>query len=186
MFILYALFAGLLIGAVVGGRPSGLADLQFRWAGLMLAGLLIQVVLFSDQVTSWIGAAGPPIYVVSTAMVVAAVVANRAIVGMPVVAVGAISNLVAIMANGGFMPADPSALQTLGKLPANVYSNSALVPNPALAPLTDIFALPTWLPFTNVFSVGDALIGLGVIIVVVAAMRRKPVSRPASGQPAGA
>ena len=27
------------------------------------------------------------------------------------------------------------------------------------APLTDIFALPAWLPFANVFSIGDVLIG---------------------------
>lgn len=186
MFILYALLAGLVIGFIVGGRPGGLADLQFRWAGLMLGGLLIQVVLFSDQVTSWIGTAGPPIYVLSTAMVVAAVLANRAITGMPVVAVGAISNLAAVVTNGGFMPADPGALATLGKLPANVYSNSAILPNPALAPLTDLFALPTWVPFTNVFSVGDALIGTGVAVVVVAAMRRRPATDGVPGRPVGA
>ena len=35
-------------------------------------------------------------------------------------------------------------------------------PTPRLAPLTDIFAMPRWLPFANVFSVGDVLIGVGV------------------------
>ena len=41
-----------------------------------------------------------------------------------------------------------------------------------MAPLTDIFALPTWLPFTNVFSIGDILIALGIAIAVATAMRR--------------
>jgi uncharacterized protein DUF5317 len=174
MFILYALVIGLAVGFLAGGRPAGLSQLQFRWPGVMLAGLLVQVVLFSDQVSAWIGSAGPPIYVASTAAVLLAVVANRRITGMPVVALGAASNFAAIVANGGFMPAARGALQGLGKGDSTVYSNSVVARDPALAPLTDIFSLPTWLPFANVFSIGDVLIGAGVAIVIVAAMRRMP------------
>ena len=36
----------------------------------------------------------------------------------------------------------------------------------------DIFALPSWLPFANVFSIGDVLIGLGIVAAIVIAMRR--------------
>ena len=39
-------------------------------------------------------------------------------------------------------------------------------------PLTDIFALPAWLPLHNVFSIGDVLIGVGVAVVIVVGMRR--------------
>jgi len=187
VFILYALVIGLIVGVATGGRFAGLATLQFHWAGVMVAGLFVQIILFSDQVTAWIGAAGPPIYVLSTLVVLGAVIANRGIGGMPIVALGAASNLVAIVANGGFMPAAPSALHALAKVPATVYSNSAVVPDPALAPLTDAFALPSWVPFANVFSIGDVLIGVGVAIVIVAAMRssasREQVARAAAGAP---
>jgi hypothetical protein len=105
---------------------------------------------------------------------VLAVLANRRITGMPVVALGAASNFAAIVANGGYMPAARSALQGVGKGDSTIYSNSVVTPDPALAPLTDIFSLPTWLPFANVFSIGDVLIGAGVAIVIVAAMRRVP------------
>jgi hypothetical protein len=81
------------------------------------------------------------------------------------------SNLVAIVANGGYMPADIGAMASLGRSSIDGYSNSAMLSDPALKPLTDIFALPTWLPLHNVFSVGDVLIGVGIAIVVVAAMR---------------
>jgi hypothetical protein len=185
MFILYALLVGLLVGLVSGGRLDGIAALQFRWPLAMLGGLLVQLILFSDRVTVWIGSAGPPIYVLSTALVVAAVLANHPIKGMPIVALGAVSNLAAIIANGGFMPADPGALQVLGREPSGVYSNSAVVPNPVLAPLTDLFALPTWVPFTNVFSIGDVLIGAGVAVVIVAAMRRRLASSGVAGRPVG-
>jgi hypothetical protein len=174
MFILYALMIGLIVGFVAGGRPAGLALLQFRWPWVMLGGLFVQVVLFSEVVTSRIGDAGPPIYAASTAAVVLAVLANRRITGMPIVALGAACNFAAIVANDGYMPAARGALQALGKVDSTMYSNSVVSPDPALAPLTDIFALPTWLPFANVFSIGDVLIGVGVAIVIVVAMRRLP------------
>ena len=179
MFILYALVIGLVIGFIAGGRPAGLAQLQFRWPWVMLGGLLVQVALFSELVAPRVGDAGPPIYAASTAAVVLAVIANRRITGMLVVALGAACNFAAIVANGGYMPASLDAIQGHGPV-TTVYSNSVVSPDPALAPLTDIFALPAWLPFANVFSVGDVLIGVGVIIVIVAAMRQVP-PRPALG-----
>ena len=179
MFILYSLVVGLALGIALGGRPAGLAMLRFRWSALMLAGLLVQVVLFSEPVTEEVGAWGPPIYVISTAVVLAAVLANASIPGMGLVAAGAVSNLAAIVANGGYMPAARSALVALGKSDPTTYSNSASVVNPALEPLTDIFAMPVWLPFANVFSVGDILIAAGVATTIVLAMRR--TDEPASG-----
>jgi hypothetical protein len=44
--------------------------------------------------------------------------------------------------------------------------------------LTDIFAIPAGLPFANVFSVGDVLLGIGIIVVIVAAMRRPVAAEP--------
>ena len=173
MFILYAVLIGLAGRlSCSGGHASGLAELKLRWPAVMLGGLLVQVALFSDQVAATIGDAGPLLYVASTMAVLGAILANRRLVGMPIVAYGAGSNLVAIMANGGYMPADPEALLALGKIAPTIYSNSSVVANPNLAALTDIFALPPWLPFANVFSVGDVIIGVGVAFVIAAAMRR--------------
>ena len=174
MFILYALAIGVAIGLLLGGRPSALATLQFRWGGLFVGGLLVQVVLFSPPVTERVGDLGPPIYVASTAMVALAVLANIRVPGMVLVALGAASNFVAIAANGGYMPAGAGALTSLGKVVGTSYSNSVTLSHAALEPLTDIFALPRWVPFANVFSVGDVLIAAGVATVIVLAMRRPP------------
>ena len=55
---------------------------------------------------------------------------------------------------------------------------------PALLPLTDLFALPAWLPFANVFSVGDVLIGVGVAATIALAMRvRRPGRRRSRRHP---
>ncbi len=180
MFILYAVLIGPLAGLVLGGRPAALGALKFRWGWLAVAGFAIQLVLFSAPVTDRIGSLGVPIYVGSTALVLAALLRNVALPGMAVVALGALSNLAAIATNGGYMPADPGALAALGRSPATIYSNSAVVAHPVLQPLTDIFALPHPIPFANVFSVGDVLIGIGVVIVIVVAMRSGLDQEPAA------
>jgi uncharacterized protein DUF5317 len=180
LFILYSIVIGVAAGLLLGGRPAGLADLRIRWPWAMAVGLAAQLLLFSTPLSDRVGDLGPVFYVASTAFVVAAIVANRRITGMGVVALGAMSNLVAIVANGGFMPADPGAMASLGRTAIDGYSNSALLPDPALRPLTDIFALPSWVPFANVFSIGDVIIGLGVAIVIVAAMRGPAVDEKRS------
>lgn len=174
MFILYALVIGFVVGLLLGGRPGGLARLEFRWPWLIIGGLLVQVVLFTDQVATAVGDLGALIYVGSTALVFLGVLRNADIPGMKIVALGAASNLIAIVANGGYMPAGRDAMAALGKADPTIYSNSAVVAHPALEPLTDIFALPVWLPFSNIFSVGDMLIALGVAVVIVRAMRAGP------------
>ena len=87
------------------------------------------------------------------------------------VALGAVSNLAAVVANGGIMPTTAAALATAGLANDPGFSNSAILADPRLALLTDIFALPSWVPLANVFSVGDVLIGLGVVAVLALGMR---------------
>lgn len=172
MFILYGLLAGLAAGLFSGGGPGGLTELRLRWVPVVLAGLLVQVVLFWGPVSDRVGTLGPVLYVGSTALVFAAVLRNVRLPGLPIVAAGAACNLAAIIANGGYMPASQGALAAIGHVLGSTYSNSAVVARPVLEPLTDIFALPRWVPFSNVFSVGDLLIATGVAVVIAWAMRR--------------
>jgi len=105
---------------------------------------------------------------------------------MALVAVGAGSNLAAIVANGGFMPASQAAFEALGSGLNAGYTNSTIVADPALEPLTDVYSLPMWLPFANVFSIGDVFIAIGVVIVIVSAMRSWRVADPAQPDPLAA
>ena len=86
--------------------------------------------------------------------------------------------MAAIIANGGYMPASHARR---GGRPDGivVYSNTRVVASPALELLTDVIALPAWLPFTNIVSIGDLLIGAGIAIVIASAMRaaRRPPGR---------
>ena len=82
---------------------------------------------------------------------------------MALTALGAVLNLLAITANGGVMPASPAALAAAG-LPADEpgFQSSTAVDDPRLAFLGDVFAIPASWPLSNVFSVGDVLIGVGL------------------------
>lgn len=172
MFILYALVVGVALGLLLRGRLSGVADIDFKWAPLIFGGLLVQIVLFSDAVAARVGILGPPIYVLSSMAVLVAVLRNVDVPGMAIVALGAASNQLAIVANGGYMPAGADALAAQERAASGLYSNSAAIAEPAFPYLTDIFAMPTWMPFSNIYSVGDVLIGVGVVVAIVVAMRR--------------
>ena len=170
MFILYAVLAGLVIGAVSGGSVARLGDLRFSWAPLIAIGMVVQLLLFSTTVGDALGVAAPVVYVASNLAVLAAVWKNRTIPGLPLVLVGGAANLVAICANGGYMPVSADALAALGRLPREGYVNSRFLDGVVLGPLTDLFAMPAWMPMANIFSVGDVLIGVGAAMAVVAAM----------------
>lgn len=172
MFILYAIPIGVVLGYLVGGRLDRLGELHFRWAWLAIAGLAVQLLLFSEAAAGIVGGRlGEAVYVASTAAVLVAVLRNLLIPGLALVALGAVENLAAIVANGGVMPTTASALAAAGLSPSDAFSNSAIVEHPALEPLTDIFALPPWVPLANVFSIGDVLIGLGIVLVIALGMR---------------
>jgi len=179
VFVIYAVPLGLLAGRLLGGRLAGLATMRFRWAWLAIGGLAAQVILFGGAVDRLIGAAGPALYVASTVVVLIAVLANLRLPGLPLVALGAASNLAAILANGGSMPADPGAYALAGLERGGGFSNSVVTETPALPPLTDIYALPDAFPFANVFSIGDVLIAVGIAVAIAAGMRRARPDDPA-------
>ena len=175
---------GIVAGFLARGSIDGLSELRLRWAWLAVAGLLVQAFLFSDTGFELAGSAAPAIYVLSTAAVLVTVLVNLRLAGMPVVALGSLSNLAAIVTNGGSMPADPGALAIAG-LPVEDHNNSVVVAEPALRFLTDIFAIPAGLPFANVFSVGDVLIAIGIVWLIAGSMRRaaRPDAVPLVGTP---
>jgi hypothetical protein len=187
VFILYAVIVGLVVGLLSGGSTARLGEMHFAWAPLIAVGMGVQLALFSTPLGDALGPAAPAVYIASNLAVLAAVWRNLAIPGLVLVLVGGASNLLAILVNGGYMPVSPGALAAMGRLPREGYSNSRLIDGVVLGPLTDLFAMPTWVPAANVFSVGDVLIGVGAAIAVVAAMHgRGPRVEGAPGPAVGA
>ncbi|HEY5489052.1 MAG TPA: DUF5317 domain-containing protein [Candidatus Limnocylindrales bacterium] len=182
MLLLYAVVLGIVAGLLTKGRLSALGSVHIKLWPVALVGLVFQALLFSSPLAQGVGRLGPSLYVLSTTLVLMALVVNLRQPGFWLIIVGALLNFTAIVLNNGFMPASPDAVAVLlgtPVLPTAAYTNSALATGQTtLGFLGDIFALPRPLPFANVFSIGDVLIGLGGAWFVVRAMHMPAASRP--------
>jgi hypothetical protein len=92
---------------------------------------------------------------------------------MIVFGTGVLCNMVAIAANGGYMPATRAALELAGiPVSSQLHNNSLLADaGTRLGFLSDIFAVPRWAPLANVFSVGDLLVAVGLAWLLAEGMR---------------
>jgi MFS family permease len=166
MLLLFFLLAAIVTVPLTGGSLRALADLRFRHTWLLVAALGTQVWLIARP--------GPQTVLLTTLELgayplgVAFLWVNRDIPGFKIIALGAAMNFAAIAANGGIMPAADHAVALAG-LPTDwggLYANSAPVPHPSLLVLGDIFAVPSSLPYANVFSIGDLVVVIGAGIGV--------------------
>jgi predicted MFS family arabinose efflux permease len=167
--MLPALFLGLTLVTVplAGGRLMALAELQLARAGTLFAAIAIQVlivVVIPGHFTEF----HPFVHVATYFLVAIFLFANRGVPGLWLIGLGGAMNLAAIVANGGTMPASASALASAGLVvdTPGEFVNSGVVASPHLSFLGDIFATPSWLPFANVFSLGDIAIVLGAAVAV--------------------
>lgn len=163
--------AALAVGLVLGGKLSRLAQLPLRVQWLFFAAIALQVIAFPFGSLPWRTGetAASLLWLASYGLLVAAAVVNRRIHGVPVVAAGLGMNVAAVAANGGTMPVLPGAMHAAGEsyaAPANGVADA----DPSLALLVDRWAAPDWVPFANVLSVGDAVIAVGAVAIVLAAM----------------
>jgi hypothetical protein len=161
VFLVAAVALSALAVPLTGGRLGALADLRLRrlwaiWVALGLAVLGVGLPGLPDGLRSLLLVAAYPAGAAFLA-------ANRRVPGLPVVALGAALNLLVIAANGGVMPASTAALAAAGRPGTQPgFQSSTALPEPRLAFLGDVFAVPASWPLSNVFSVGDLLIGAGL------------------------
>jgi hypothetical protein len=172
MILSIGILIALALMPLMHGDLRALAAVRFRLAGLLAVALLVQVLV----VTVFPGPASSlriSLFLSSYALALVFLYLNRRIPGLWLVGVGALLNLLAIVANAGVMPAAPGALATAGVRPSGeVFANSASVANPNLEFLGDVFAVPSSWPLANVFSPGDVLIAVGVGWAILGASRR--------------
>jgi hypothetical protein len=163
---------GLIVGRVLGGRLSALADTAIRGKKYAFAAIALQVAAFPSGALPWgtSTTVARALWLLSDLLLITMLVLNRRRPGMLVVAAGLASNTTAILANGGLMPVLASALRGAGRH-YRIHNNSIELVRPRLAPLVDRWAAPHWLPLGNVFSVGDVLVAVGTVITIACAMR---------------
>lgn len=174
MFLAYAVAAGSVLALAFGGRLRNLAAFRFRMAWLIFAAVATQIVAFPFAFLPWTTSDGlaRALWLCSYGALVAFAFLNRKIPGVPIVAAGIALNLVAIISNGGHMPVTAAALRGADR-DYELLNNSAAVANPHLPWLVDRWAVPDWVPYASVFSLGDVLIGIGAAVIVFCAMETR-------------
>jgi hypothetical protein len=186
LLVLVVLLAVVTV-PLTGGRLSRLATVDLRLPGLAVVGLFAQVIVISvfPDLPAWVAIT---VHFLSYGLVLAFIWCNRHLAGMWLLALGGLSNLVVIAANGGVMPASADALRTAGRSPNEAgFTNSEVLDDARLQFLGDVIPMPSWMPLANVFSVGDVLIAVGVFWCVHAICRghgiHEDVGTPPPGTP---
>jgi predicted MFS family arabinose efflux permease len=164
VILVVAFGLGLLAVPVAGGSLRALGSLRLRRPRVLAVAFVVQLIALKAPLPH-----GPAVALNLASYLLGAwyLLANLNLPGMWLVAVGTSSNLVAMLANGGVMPASPKALAAAGlSTGGNGFVNSTVVPNAQISFLGDTFSIPHWMPFHNVFSIGDLLILMGGLVAV--------------------
>jgi hypothetical protein len=182
VLLLWGLIAGIVIGWLSGGRLRRLNEIKLRAGWAVLGAMLIQFLIFP------LGDRGPilpyatvPLHFASYALLALFLVSNLRHWPIAVMGVGLLLNLMAIAANGGYMPSSPAALRQAGlveaaeRLVALGREGNVVLMGPAthLNFLGDVLYIPRGVPFAAAFSVGDLLIGLGLAAFFPYGMRKR-------------
>ena len=172
------LVLGLVSVPLAGGRLGALAHLRLQLVPVAIGVLAVQVLVV-NVFPGGSHSLHAVLNVLTYGVLAMVMAANLHIPGLAVIAFGGACNAAAIVANGGVMPASADALRTAGMTPDPAgYTNSSVAAHAGF--LGDIFAVPSWVPAANVFSVGDLLLVAGAWILLHRVCRREsaPAPRP--------
>lgn len=161
---------------LTGGNLGRLAALRLRWLWLAPLALAVQVVI-TTLAPGGNATVHTVVHLATYGLLWLFLWINREIGGLRLIALGTVSNTVAIVANGGVMPASATAQRMAGLVEKAGFNNSAAVAHPHLLWLGDIIPAPGPLP--NVLSVGDVIIYAGLLVLLHTTCRRaKSVAEP--------
>lgn len=170
--ILATLLVTVVIGFLMRGRLSNLSRLRLRWAPLALVGFSMQLI---NPPGRW------PLFMLLGSFVLLTIfaVANIKTAGFALIMIGVAMNFTVIAVNGG-MPVARQALIASGQVDtlsdlvnsADGYVKHHLADaDDRVVFLADVIALPA--PISQAISLGDIYTYGGVLVVIVAAMRRR-------------
>jgi len=162
ILIVLALACALSV-PLTGGRLSRLAALSLRGVWLAPLALAVQVGI-TTLAPGGNERVHQAAHLATYVLLALFLLANLAVPGARLIALGTLSNVAAIVSNGGIMPASATAQRLAGMMEGAGFHNSAAVAHPHLLWLGDNIPVPGPLP--NVLSVGDLVIYLGTLVLL--------------------
>lgn len=170
----------VVLGYVFGGRLQRIEELRLRWWWFAVAGFAIQFVPLPE------GDAGRDLLVrtvvlaISYLLLVSFALANVRLPGMPLVLIGLAANFLVIAINGG-MPVSEGALRSSDQpeliellRESGSDKHHLLAEDDQLTFLADVIGIPK--PVAQAVSIGDVFVYIGLVLLIVAAMRESTPS----------
>ena len=179
MFVLAVLGVALVSSLLTGGQLRYIENFHLKALPLGVGAFVVQLLIFTSRGESLLGTLLPGIYVLSLLMLLAFLLVNRRVFGVPILLAGLMLNVLVIGANHGRMPADPQALVATGQgshaeellrngTAANVVLMSDLT---HLNFLGDYIVLPFLGDVGSAYSAGDLLALAGEAALVYGMVR---------------
>jgi Family of unknown function (DUF5317) len=189
--LLAVVVVSVFLGYVFGGRLHRLEALRPRWWGLAILGLGIQFIPLPGGDVGTDLLVRTAVLSLSYTLLVAFALVNVRMPGMFLVVIGLACNFAVIAVNGG-MPASAEALIDSGQedVLADLRDEGTdladkhhlLTDEDELTFLADVIPVP--LPIGQAISIGDVFVYVGLIWLIVAAMRGwTPSERPEESKP---
>ena len=186
MILLIAVIISVVVALVRGGRLASLAEVSVRFGWLVFVALALQIVITWGLVP---GLATSPswsvaLLIFSHLLLLMVVAANYRLPGMVVIGLGLALNLIAMLANGGFMPVTQEALEAadLAHLMVETEAGTRVAGSKEIVlpqaqtrlwVLSDIIIIPR--PLLTIISTGDAVLALGAFILFQRVLRPGPL-----------
>jgi hypothetical protein len=173
--LLAVVLISVCLGFVLGGRLHRLEAIRPRWWGLVIVGLGVQFVPLPEGGTGTDLIIRTTVLSISYTLLVTFALINVRMPGMFLVLIGLACNFAVIAVNGG-MPASAEALIDSGQEDVLVYlqeegadKHHLLTDEDDLTFLADVIPVPQ--PVGQAISVGDVFVYVGLVWLIVAAMR---------------
>lgn len=179
MILLLVLPAAFIVAALRGGKWSRLSSLPLRWPALPILAFAAQTVVIYFPNPRRMGLLSLHVVILSVSYLAFSLFIwmNHRLPGMAIICLGLLLNLTVMLANGGYMPITPQAVERIGHASmvsvsgagARVSSSKDVVlpkEETILWFLSDVFLLPPPFPIPTAFSVGDILVAAGVFLLV--------------------
>ena len=180
-------FDGIIISLIVGffrkGNLKSLPHLRFTygWIFPLLLGIEIIVFVFQNKIKI-LGQASGYIYIAVYILGLIFLLVNRKNPGFILICLGVLLNFLPIVLNGGRMPVSLKAASVLDPgyidaLKNGLYAKHAILTNSTrLGFLGDIIPLTKPYPKTQIISIGDIVMNLGIFFYIQYLMLRHPMA----------
>ncbi|MEH7494833.1 DUF5317 domain-containing protein, partial [Neobacillus niacini] len=181
-------FDGILISFIVGilrkGNLRAFSQLNLKWGWVFPLLLVVQLAVFMLQNDSeFLGQLSGSIYIIVYIIGLVFLFLNRKNPGFILIFIGVFLNFIVMVLNGGRMPVsveaaavlDPGYIQALKE---SLYAKHAMLTSTThLGFLGDVIPISDPYPRTQIISIGDIIMNIGIFFFIQYLMVKHPLEK---------